>query len=642
MIQRIQTSDMSFKGARMNILAMADSHGNFMKTPKVLKTIQNNLSGIYPDAGAASTKNILAMVGDMTINPSKKGFITHPECSNGDVQTIAILKMIDTIRADLIKYIIKTSKNVTAHSAISRVLDVVFTSGNHDLDAGENFLLGMVRKLPMTTILTNLKKLDNKPANLSNIVIGDEINTEKLCKAAIVNIPDSKKPDMLHKVLFVSATIPSMEFYSPGQCKGFEFFDNCDKKDANLGEEDIRGTIDAIKNEVDAFKAANPKGAVILLSHMGGRLSEMICKNVPQINQVLNGHDHKNVQTNVGKTSINSLGKDFEMLKALNLEFDDDGNLIKMTMTPYFTDTTLEDGLENHPYQLFLEEFLKKDLEPLISLGELKSDADVIESQKLFQQTIDKILDEMGIFGEDKTKYLNNSIFKSLVFAEAEKRFDEITSVDKPMDKLGYGNEIRYQSSYLMNYLTSAVKRAIRESIDPEIFTVALQSSIVRGSLSDGANNLDVMKVFDGVSEDLSNLKIGSIKGEELVGLIVENVLSNLKDKTRNTIIDWSDVQVNRSLIADIRDGKVQAPYSEAIRVRNKFTKEFEPIDLSEKYKMVIGEKFLVKNDIEWPKKIRSRFKSINKTYDQLFREYISSVNYKLHITPKTKEERIL
>ena len=63
---------------------------------------------------------------------------------------------------------------------------------------------------------------------------------------------------------------------------------------------------------------------------------------------------------------------------------------------------------------------------------------------------------------------------------------------------------------------------------------------------------------------------------------------------------------------------------------------------MEEDYKMVISEKFLVKDDIEWPRKIRDRFTSIGKTYDQLFRDYIESVDYKLHITPKTKEQRIL
>ena len=55
-------------------------------------------------------------------------------------------------------------------------------------------------------------------------------------------------------------------------------------------------------------------------------------------------------------------------------------------------------------------------------------------------------------------------------------------------------------------------------------------------------------------------------------------------------------------------------------------------------------EKFLVKNDIVWPGKIRDRFVSLDKTYDQMLRSYIASddINYQLKITPKTTENRIL
>ena len=44
----------------------------------------------------------------------------------------------------------------------------------------------------------------------------------------------------MHNILFLSATIPSMDFYNPGLCDGLEFYDNSNKKDANLTEEDIQ------------------------------------------------------------------------------------------------------------------------------------------------------------------------------------------------------------------------------------------------------------------------------------------------------------------------------------------------------------------------------------------------------------------
>lgn len=632
MIQKVGMNEPSFKGARVNILATADSHGNIMQLPRVLKTIENNAKEIFPKAESSSTMNFFAIVGDWFINPSKKGLLTHPELSNGDMQNLSMLRTIDALKKMVKTLAAKVSGIIGGRAG---TLEVLFAPGNHDLDAGDGFLLNVIKKNPMKTLITNV--------NMEKSPFLAELNNSNIVKSAVYSIPDDKRKDLFHKVLFVGATIPSMDFYNPGLCKGIEFLDNSNKKDANLTEADIQGTINAIKAEVDAFKAENPKGAVVLLSHMGARLSEIIRENVPQINHVLNGHDHKNVQANVGKTSINSLGKDNEMIKALNFEFDDEGNLIKATMTPYFTETTVTDGLEKHPFQVFLNQFFEKDLVPLVSLTEVKSENAVEDAKNRLPQVIDSLLAGMGIKDSvQRNLLMQNEKFAELIYREAVSELEKLEGVDKGLTRLTYGNEIRYQNSYLMNYLTSALKRVIREHYVPDVFTVALQSSIVRGGLEDGSDNLRVMKVFDGVSEDLSNLKIGAVKGEELVGLIVENILANLKAPTRNTIIHWSDVQVNRSLIEAIKNGKADAPYSEAIRVRNKLTKQFEPIDLDESYKMVIGEKFLVKDDIEWPGKIRDRFVSLDKTYDELFREYISSVGYKLHITPKTKENRIL
>ncbi len=632
MINRIQGNDTAFKGARVNILATADNHGNIMRLPRLLKTVENNAKEIFPKSESPSTLNFFAIVGDWFINPSKKGFVTHPELSNGELQNLALLKTIDSVRLIVKKMVDKIPGR---HKPV--IPETLYTMGNHCLDAGTSFMLNVMRKNPMKTLVTNVD-LNNSPR------LTEAMKTNgNIVKSAVFSIPDDKDTSLVHKIMFLGVTIPSMSFYNPGLCDGLEFFDNSNKKDANLKEEDLQGTIESVRAEVEAFKSKNPKGAVILLSHMGGRLSEIVRKNVPEIDHILNGHDHKNSQLNVGITSINSLGKDNEMIKALNFEFDDEGNFARGNMTPYFTETTLADGLEKHPFQLFLDSFFEKDLEPLVSLSELKSEADIESAKKKFPQYVATVLGRLGIY--DKTQVdtlMQNENFKTLIHSLAAKELEEDDSVEKGLTSLTYGNEIRYQNSYLMNYLTSAIKRVVREKHDSDVFTVALQSSIVRGGLEDKADNLIVMKVFDGVSEDLSNLRIGAVKGNELVGLIVENVLSNLKAPTRNTIIHWSDVQVNRSMIEAISTGNLEADFSDAIRVRNKITKEFEPIDLEDEYKMVIGEKFLVKDDITWPGIIRDRFISLDRTYDQLFREYIESVDYKLHITPKTKEQRIL
>ena len=634
MISKIQSNDLSFKAARVNILATSDNHGNLMKLPRFLKTIENNAKDIFVKPESTSTLNIFALVGDWFINPSKRGFLTHPEKSNGELQNDALLETIKSVKGTLNKTIAK----ITGSETNSNELEVLYQLGNHCLDGGDRFALDFMKSNPMKSLVTNIN-LEKSPA----VVDAMKSHGDKIVKSLEYSIVDDKNPDLVHKVLFVGATIPSMDFYNPNLCTGLEFYDNSTKKDANINEEDLQGTIKAIKDEVSAFKEKNPKGAVVLLSHMGGRLSEFVLKNVPEINHILNGHDHKTTQINYNNTSIDSLYQDNQMLKAINFEFDDNGNLKRTTMTPYYTATTVPDGLENHPMQKFLDENFAKDTVPVIRLGELRSEIEPSARRSEINEFVNVVLEKWGFIDEKEcVQKMKNPEFNRAVMSEARKMFEERERVGRGVSELTYGDEIRYQNSYLMNYLTSAIKRAVRD-IDKDVFTVAIQSSIVRGGLNNGADNMKVMKIFDGVSEDLSNLKIGNVKGSELVGLIHENILSNLKNPTRNTIIHWSDVQVDRTLLADIKAGKSDKKPEDAIKVRSKENKEvFEPIDLNKDYRMVIGEKFLVKDDIVWPGKIRDRFTSLYKTYDQLFKEYIASVDYNLYITPKTKEQRIL
>ena len=558
-----QRSSVNFGAARVNILSTADNHGNVHSLPKFVMTVETNKEDIFQNAEDESTLNIFAIVGDWYINPSKKGFFTKPKSTNGDIQ-FKFLKQVISLISETVG---KKAK-----------FETLFTMGNHDFDGGDSFVYKVLRNSPMKSLITNVD-MDNSPG-MKNC---QDKSDGKVAKSFVFEIPDDKNPDLKHKVLFVGATIPTMDFYNPRLLKKMRFFDNANVKDTNLREQDIQKTIGAIAEEVDKFKAENPQGAVVLMSHMGDRLAKIVRDNVPQINVILNGHDHIAKTSLKGKTNINSLGKDNELIKALNLYFNDQGDLETIDMSTYFTDLTLSDDLAQHPLQLFLKDNFRKDMVPIV----------------------------------------------------------RITDPSCEVHELDYGNEIRYSNSYLANYLTSAVKRSVRK-IDPEVFSVGIQSSIIRGGIKHKSNNLDLMKVFDGVSEDLSTLQIGSVSGDDVVGLITENIKANLKAPTRNTIIHWSDFQVDRTLISEIESGKSKKEYKDAIKARNPVSKEFEPIDPLKYYKIVLPDKFLIKDDIEWPAKIRDKFVPLNHTYDELFREYLDSVEYEIKITPKTREQRIL
>ena len=563
MIKAIRGYNPNFEAAQVNILATSDNHGNVHSLPLMTETIKANKKDIFVKADEASTLNIFALSGDWFINPSKKGFLTKPKATNGDIQH---------------QFLNKTIKYVNEQAGKASNFDTVFTMGNHDLDGGDKFMYKVMKSSPMKTLVTNVD-VENSPG-LQKLM---QTTDNKVVKSVVYDVQDDKDPNLKHKVLFVGVTIPSMKFYNPGLLKDLKFLDDCNKKDANLKESDLQQTFNAVKTEVDKFKEENPKGAVVLLSHTGAPISKMIRDFVPQINVVLNGHDHKNLTSLKGKTNINSLGKDNEMIKSLNLNFNDDGDLETIDMNTFFSDLTLIDDLDKHPIQLKLQDNFEEDMKPIVDIAD---------------------------YAGDETE-------------------------------LDYGNEIRYSNSYLANYLTSAVKRSVRK-MQPDVFSVAIQSSIIRGGIKQDSNNLDLMKVFDGVSENLSNLRIGDVTGYELAGLITENIQANLKAPTRNTIIHWSDVQIDRTLMSEISEGKSDKKYIEAIKVRKDGSKEFEPIDPMKKYKIVLPEKYLVKDDIKWPQRIRANFTSLGKTYDQLFREYLEEVDYLVKITDKTKEQRII
>ena len=124
-----------------------------------------------------------------------------------------------------------------------------------------------------------------------------------------------------------------------------------------------------------------------------------------------------------------------------------------------------------------------------------------------------------------------------------------------------------------------------------------------------------------------------------MVEIISKNVKSNLEAPTRNTLIQWSDFQVNRSMIEDIQNGKSDKTYADAVKCRNQKTGEFEAIDMKKDYKILLSNKILSKKDFA---NVRENFTSIGKNYDDFFRANIIGKNYEVDVNDKVKEQRVL
>jgi 2',3'-cyclic-nucleotide 2'-phosphodiesterase (5'-nucleotidase family) len=559
----------TFKSSLVNIVSTADNHGDLLNMPQMVKAIQANKKDLFEKSSEKSTMNMFAIAGDFFMNPSKKGFLTNPDATNGDIQYNFLTKIIHTAKMS---------------AGMQNNFEAVYTAGNHCFDGGDEWLFKKLKKAPMTTILTNV---DRSASPLANNLIKER---ENITGYKVISVPDSKNPKKHNKVLLLGVTIPSMNYYNPGLLEQTKFLDNSNKNDALLDEKDLKKTINVVKYSVKRFKKANPDGAVVVLSHTGNKISGILAEKVPDINIILNGHDHKEFETVKGKTFILSHGQNSHFIRGVQLKFNDNGKLSEIRSRKIETDKYDPIARKDKKIQKFLNANLEKDLVPIVHF---KNDSGAPE---------ELVLDE----------------------------------------------SIKYSNNVLANYITSGIKRAVRLN-HPDIDAVGIPSTIFRNGLKSNErrstfNNLDLMKMFDGVSENLSKVEIGSVTGEDLHALILENTLNNLQSKTRNAMIQWSDIQVNRTLIKSISEGKSNESYQNTIKIRNQQTKKFEPIDFNKKYKILMSDKYLVKDssNIKVPAKIRDNFEQTNETYDSLFRKYLKLIKYDVKITNKTREDRIL
>ena len=559
----------TFKASRVNLLSFADNHGDILKIPQLVKAVQMHKKDVFEKAAEKSTLNLMAIAGDFFMNPKKKGFLTNPEFCNGDIQYNFLQKLLYTAKAC---------------AGRGSFFDAVYTPGNHCFDGGDEWFFDKMSRSVITTIMSNVNK-ERSPIAF-NCIRDPEIN---IVSSKVYEIPDNKIPDKKNKMLVLGMTIPSMNYYNPGLMEKTEFYDNSNKNDALLEEKDLRKTLRVMKYYIRHFKHQNPDGAVVVLSHMGNKISKLMAKAAPEINLILNGHDHKDFETMVGSTLILSHGQASNFFRSSQLTFEDDGT-ISIQTRKFDTEKYEQIARKDQKLQETVNINIKKDLIPLVKY------------------------EHPGATPEE----------------------------------LVLDDSIRYSNSLLANYFTSSMK-TVAQKYFTDLDLVALPSTIVRNGLKSNEkrttmNNMDFLKIFDGVNEDRAKLKYGFVTGKQLYDLILENVLNNLKSRTRNALIQWSDIQINRTLIKSLKDDLSNPKLQNAIKIRNAENNKFEPIDFDKEYKMLISDKYLLKDtsNIKIPATIKHQFVQTDFTYEDLFREYLDLINYDIIMTASAREQRII
>lgn len=612
-LSRNSQRNVSFKSAIFSCAVMSDSHGDTKNLPQVELALNDNYKKVFNDANPlrpndsvkhSSIYTAFLHAGDFLMNGSVKGYRDKSKCS-ADYQFSALEKLSDMF-----------GRRIKDSLGEDVVYKKYLTPGNHDFDGTDKALWDVLKKSNFTTVTTNID-LDKSPKVRELMNENDNIVTQQ-----VISIPDDKNPDrvakdeeeLFHKVMILGVTIPSIPFYNPTLHPDTHFLDECNKKDVKLSKKDLMKTLKCISKTVNDFKKDNPNGAVIVMSHTGNPISNMIREAAPDINFIFNGHDHENIVRHIGKTTIQSLGQNNEQIKFFKLFFDDfsqdeygkitGGGLEVIDKSSTYSAKYANDTrLESTEMQKWVNENLAKD-----------DDAENYPA--------------MWYHCPDP-QYAN---FKTLKYNE---------------------HQVRSLNSPLANFLTSSIASEIRRLDDvygDDIASVAVQSSVIRSGIKEKMSNMDMIRIFNGLGESLSTLSVGTVTGRELAGIIEENVFSNL-ETDRNTMLQWSDIQINKDMLKDIKEGKSNHTALDAVKMRNLKAETamnpsvWEPIDPDKTYKIVLPTKYLMKDSLKYVPVIKDRFSVVEdenyRTMSQLLRS-MNEHNGGVIFSPKFAEERVI
>ena len=547
----------NFGKADINIAALSDTHGQIEKTAAICDTYEKHKDEIYPDSKNKSKLNVFAVVGDWFMNPTRKGYLSFKE-TIGDLQ--------GKFLGDLIERMKDGVGNLKA----------LYTPGNHCLEGGDSFLFDKTKKCDMTTVMTNVDMEDSK-----SITSLEPEAQSKFAEATVLEVPDDKDPDKIHKMLVLGMVCPNMDYYCNGLIDDLDILDRSRKKEVNIEESDLEKTYERFNEAISAFKEENPNSPVMLLNHAGQRVVQMLCNHC-DIDLVLNGHDHKDetsefVSSSTGKkTLVCSLSENAKLMDAVNVHFDDDGQFS-------FDSKTLYIELQNQDDK-FKEMF-----------------------DKSFEQDTKGLVEIIDPSGSEKLSIEN----------------------------------IRYADNPLAKLVTDTIITDIKTTHpDTELFM--MNTSAFRQELQvDKENpitNMQLMDLMSGLIEKDAKIRVGSFPGETITKMVYQNVRENNVNKTRNVLMCWSGLQFDRGNMIRLQNEGCEdmTEVAKYIKIMNK-NGEYEPIDFSKSYKTAVTQKLFDKTSIEDVKKLDESFEHLDKTANDCLLNGVKEKNYKLVVPQDTR-----
>ncbi|MBQ9246337.1 metallophosphoesterase [bacterium] len=290
-------SQYNFKGATININALADTHGHIEYADAAYQTLMKEDAFEKERRGTA---NYLITGGDWFMSGDKKGYKSAPDKPLVDFQTDMYNKFVGTIKKNFPK------------------LKALFIPGNHEFDGGMETFKSTVDKIDSTVIMSNIE-------TETSSALEKEITDGHIVKSTIDFVQDDKKNDVYYPVLNIGISPVNMRYYK-SDISGIDFINNIPLAQKKVHPSQYSSTTSKIHDMVKDFRNKYDNGIVVLTSHTGVDFAQTIAQQ-GGIDIIFNAHEHKNEVENVNGVPIINLSQNFAKVVNTKININDDGKI---------------------------------------------------------------------------------------------------------------------------------------------------------------------------------------------------------------------------------------------------------------------------------------------------------------------------
>ncbi len=143
--------------------------------------------------------------------------------------------------------------------------------------------------------------------------------------------------------------------------------------------------------------------------------------------------------------------------------------------------------------------------------------------------------------------------------------------------------------------------------------------------------NMQLMDLMSGLIEKEAKIRVGNFSGETIAKMVDQNVRENNENKTRNVLMGWSGLQMDRGAIIRLQnDGNTYMnEVAKFIKIMDE-NGEYQPIDMKKSYKTAVTQKLFDKTTIEDVKNADADFIHLAETANDCLLAGVKEKGYKL------------